>query len=245
MSDSGFTDFHQHVLWGLDDGPKTAKQMYAMLERAAADGIRLIAATSHAYPETREFNAAKYRKRLAEANEYCRQRQLALKVISGCEIHYSDRVPDLLRSNRLPTIGGTRVALIEFDYDASLEEIGEAADKLYRAGCRMMVAHIERYRSAVRSPGKAMELREEYGLYYQMNCNTVLHPRGLLGKRFVRRMLEARAIDLVATDAHDTERRPVCMKAAHAELTKRCGRKYAKKLVTFGRKLAGRQAEQG
>ena len=63
-----------------------------------------------------------------------------------------------------------------------------------------------------------MEIREEYGLFFQMNCATVLHPRGIRERIFVKKMLSAQAIDLIATDAHDTQRRPVCMKAAYEKL---------------------------
>ena len=31
MREEGFSDLHQHVLWGLDDGPQTPEQMRALL----------------------------------------------------------------------------------------------------------------------------------------------------------------------------------------------------------------------
>ena len=45
MREKGFTDLHHHILWGMDDGPKTPEQMHAMLEMAVRDGIERIAAT--------------------------------------------------------------------------------------------------------------------------------------------------------------------------------------------------------
>lgn len=33
MKKRAFADLHQHLLWGLDDGPDTPKRMHALLGR--------------------------------------------------------------------------------------------------------------------------------------------------------------------------------------------------------------------
>ena len=58
-------------------------------------------------------------------------------------------------------------------------------------------------------------------------------------------MLRAHAIDLVATDAHDTRRRPVCMKAAYEKLCDQYGKRYARRLVRFGRRIGDRKETKG
>ena len=232
-----FTDLHQHVLWGLDDGPRTPEEMYAMLEQAVGNQIALIAATTHAYPRFQPFDLDLYRQRLAEANAYCRSQGWPIQLVEGCEIHYCDSVPDLLTAGKLPTLGNSRYVLVEFSEKATLRTIGNAADRLYRAGYQPIVAHVERCRCLVRSPGTAMRFKDEYGLLYQMDCDTFLHPRGLFQWHFVRKMLDKQAIDLLATDAHDTKRRPIRMRKAYLKLRKRYDRRYARQLVCFGRRL--------
>ena len=201
-----------------------------MLELAVEDGVERIAATSHAYPKTQPFDLELYRSRLEEANAYCVRRGWPLRLIEGCEIHYCDSVPDLLVAGKLPTLGGSNYALIEFDDDVELQQIGLASDRLFRVGFRPVIAHVERCRKLLRSPKRAMELREEYGLIYQMNCETVLLPFDFLERRFVRRMLHAQAIDLIASDAHDTRNRPTCMRETYQELCAQYGRSYTRRL---------------
>lgn len=234
----GFADLHQHVLWGLDDGPQSPQEMHSLLRAAAEDGIGLIAATAHADPAARPFPLSLYYQRLAEANAYCQEKGLPLRLVSGCEILYCNSVPDLLTAGKLPALGNSRHVLIEFDHNAALSQISEAADSLYRAGFQSVLAHVERYRCLVRSPRRAMEAREEYGLIYQMNCETVLHPAGLWKRRFAEKLLNARAIDAIATDAHDTALRPVRMREAYQQLVLQYGVRYAGRLVRFGRQLA-------
>lgn len=231
MRTEGFTDVHQHVLWGMDDGPGTPEEMQALLAQDVDNGIRLVYATSHAYPAVRAFDLTRYRERLEEANALCRRQYWPLRILSGSEIHYCSAVPDELAAGRLLTLGDSRRVLIEFDPGVSVSEIAEASNRLYQAGFEPVLAHVERYLCLVRSPGHAIELREECGLVYQMNCDTLLQPRWGRERRFVRQLLEARAVDAMATDAHDTVRRPVRMRAAYRKILQEQGREYADQLV--------------
>ena len=237
MMAARFADLHQHVLWGMDDGPADAKAMYTMLEAAEKSGIRLIAATPHAYPQRKAFDWIRYRERLMEANAYCRSRQWDMRLIGGCEILYCDWVPDLLRAGRLPTLGGTRHVLLEFCPDTPLHEIGRAADNCYKAGCFPIIAHVERCCALRKAMLRPMRFKEDHGLIYQMNCDTLLTPRTLTERLFVRRMMEERAIDLLATDAHDTQQRPARMRQAYAKAEAEYGQAYAHALVSFGFRL--------
>lgn len=245
MKSDGFADLHQHVLWGLDDGPQTSEQMRALLRQDVEEGIQLVFATAHAYPKLRAFDLALYRERLAEANACCESEGWPLRVVPGCEIHYCDSVPDLLTAGKLPALENSRHVLIEFAPDISLAEIGEAADRLYRTGYTPALAHVERYQRLVCSPERAMDMREEYGLLFQMNCETVLHPRGFRERRFVSWLLKAQTIDAIATDAHDAIHRPARMKAAYQKIAKEQGMDYAERVVSLGLKLMGEEGTNG
>ncbi|MDI9520805.1 MAG: hypothetical protein QM308_06615 [Bacillota bacterium] len=243
MKPGGFADLHQHVLWGLDDGPGTAEQMHALLEQNAAEGICLVYATSHADPQRRPFDLTLYQERLEEARVYCEKKGLDLRILPGSEIRYRGSVPDRLAAGNLLPLGASRHVLIEFDPDVSLFEIQEAADSLYRAGYLPVLAHVERYRCLRHFPQKAMDLREEYGMLFQMNCDAITHLRNLMERRFVRRMLTAQAIDVIATDAHDAVRYPAQMREAYRTVAQLYGEDYAKHLTEFGWRLL--RAEEG
>ena len=53
---SGFTDYHAHFVYGVDDGAQTREEMYAMLDAAAADGVRHLFASSHWTPGMEHFH---------------------------------------------------------------------------------------------------------------------------------------------------------------------------------------------
>ncbi len=241
---AGFADIHQHVLWGLDDGAKTQHVMQDMLRQDAAEGIRLVSATAHADLQ-HPFDLVHYQAHLAEANDFCRQENLPLQVVQGSEILYTDGVPDRLAAGHLLTLGNTRNVLIEFLPDVDLENIRSAADALYRAGFHPVVAHIERYRCLTRSARTAMQLGEDYGLRYQVNCHTVTSPHDWLIRRFVRKMFENRAVDVIADDAHNTSSRPVQMRQAMTGIAVQYGQEYADELTDNAFRLLGKTEAKG
>ena len=68
---SGFTDYHAHFVYGVDDGAQTREEMYAMLDATAADGVRHLFATSHSTPGMERFPQEVYDRHLALARAYC------------------------------------------------------------------------------------------------------------------------------------------------------------------------------
>lgn len=239
MKRIAFADLHQHLLWGLDDGAQTPGQMRALLNQNARQGVEIICATVHADLRRAPLDCALYQRRLAEANAYCAQHQLPVRILPGCEIMYSAAVPDWLMQGKLFPLGDSRYVLIEFPGNVSIPEIEDAANGLYRSGYRPILAHVERYRALVSAPKRAMALRDEYGLIYQMDCSTVLRPRSLRMRYFAYRMLRAQAIDLLASDAHNAGARPVRMRAAYRCIAEKYGARYARRLTCAGRELIG------
>ena len=231
------TDIHQHLLWGLDDGAQTAEVMQGMLREAAGQGIGQIAATCHICPGMTPFDPGIYRERLAEANDFCRQEELDVTVLPGAEVAWTYQTVAALRQGKTPTLGGTDCVLLELWRDISLQEAKRAVRSLIGAGYRPVLAHVERYRCFGWFPGQALRFREETGALFQMNAATLLQPHGLLEKRFARRMLDARALDAVASDAHGNPARPQNLREAYDWLLKHTDEEYARLLTTFSGEL--------
>lgn len=228
-----FLDLHHHILWGMDDGPDSMEESRRMLHIASKEGIGTIAATPHIYPGYRPFDWKMYRQRLNALRAICARDNLPIRLIEGAEIHFTSSALNMLQEKRLPTMDGTPYVLIEFGDRASFDQIESAVYSLFRNGYLPIIAHPERCRSLVLSPKRAIRLREEFDLSYQLDCINILRPIGILQKMFIHRMLSARAIDIIATDAHDSALRTPKMRAAWEYVRNRYGRKYADSLVTF------------
>ncbi len=229
-----FIDLHQHLLWGLDDGPGDLEGTYAMLRMADADGVGVIAATPHVMPETKDFNLELYEDRLDQAKAFCAKASIPIQIVSGAEIYYTDLSFRLLREKKVPTIAGTELALIEFPRWVRFDEIKDAAQALLRGGFVPILAHVERYHCLVLNPQRAAALKSMLDIRYQVNCSAVTGRKGMLVSRFCSFLFDREAVDLVATDAHDTHMRGIHMRVAYRMLEDRYGAGYAGALTRFG-----------
>ena len=82
------------------------------------------------------------------------------------------------------------------------------------------------------------KLRSEFGVYMQMNTNTVIGKKGFFTERWVRHMLEDGHIDCVATDAHNLTYRPCKMQQCYDMLAMKYGQEFADELCGgFQRRL--------
>lgn len=228
------TDIHQHLLWGIDDGAQTAEMMHSMLLEAKRQGICTIAATSHAQPGMYPFDMELYRQRLSEARAFCEAQKLNVRVIPGAEIAWTWQTVSALRRGTVPTLGDTDYVLVELWRDVSWQTAMDAVSQLTRAGYCPVLAHVERYLAFLLSPKKAMQLSHESGALLQVNADSLLHPQGFLERRFLKTLLREGAIDVVASDAHNDQSRPINMKDAYEWLMTHTDEAYARHLTTFG-----------
>lgn len=230
---TGMTDIHQHVLWGVDDGPKTRRDMYAMLDMAGKQRIRRIAATPHACPGFQPFDMGLYRERLSEAQAYCNSRQNGIRLMTGSEIAWTFHTVEALRRGQLPTLNGSDYVLIELWRDIAWSEVRNAVSRLLHAGFMPVLAHIERYRCFLWQPDRAIMLKRDMPVCYQVNAPTFIEPNGFMLNRFVRRMLEEQGIDAIASDAHDCSGRAVQMEQAYRALQGKCPPAYVRQMFSF------------
>ena len=231
------TDIHQHLLWGLDDGPDAMEGTQSMLREAAAQGIGQVAATCHASPGFVPFDLGLYRERLQQAQDFARQENLAVEILPGAEVAWTYQTASALRQRSIPTLGNTDYVLLELWRDISLQGAKDAARQLIRAGYCPVLAHVERYRCFSWWPKQALRFREETGALMQVNASTLMTPRGMAEKHFIRTMVKARGIDVIATDAHGTKARPINLRQAHDWLVDNTDADYARMLTTFAGEL--------
>jgi len=207
---SGFTDYHAHIVYGVDDGAQTREEMYAMLDAAAADGVRHLFATSHSTPGMERFPQEVYDRHLALARAYCTQKGYDLKLEHGAELLYTPAAGYAAVQRQLLTLGDTGWVLLEFVPNITAKELETALQEITGAGYRILVAHIERY--------------------------PCLAQHGLLARLHGQRMrlehwVKAGLVDAVSSDAHNCTSRPTRMRQAYAQLCSHVGETTAQKLT--------------
>ncbi len=227
-------DLHSHIIFGVDDGPKTIEESRQLLIEAFNQGIRTIVATSHRRIGMFETPEEKIQINFRQVKELAKEIAPDLSILYGAEVYYSNEMLEKLKDGEVPCVNETSYVLIEFSRSTSFWEIRNALKNLLMLGLIPIVAHIERY--------QALENNEKYlkeiismGCYTQVNSSNILKPKffndkNRVLKKRVKYFLERDLVHFIASDMHNLSKRPPYMKDAYEIISKKYGEKKAREL---------------
>ena len=201
------TDFHSHILPGIDDGSHDVAQSLEMLHRAANQGVTRIVATPHFY--ARYDDPARFLKRRNAAAEALFQAMAGQpelpRIVLGAEVHY---FPGISESEHLAklTIEGTKCVLIEMPQPPWSEKMYRELENIsVLQGLVPIVAHVDRYIRPFNTYRIPQRL-ERLPVLVQANAEFFLE-RTTSG--FAQRLLRSDRIHLLGSDCHNlTDRAP-------------------------------------
>lgn len=227
-------DIHSHIIFDVDDGPKTFEESLDLIEASYAQGVRGIVSTSHRRKGMFETSEEKIYANFSRVKEEAEKRHPDLKIYYGAEIYFTSDIIAKLEDNHIPRMHGTDFALIEFSAATSWKDIHSGLSSVIRAGVTPIIAHIERYDALEERKDRVKELIN-MGCYTQINSVHVLKPK-LFGDKDKRRKKRARyfldhdLVHCVASDMHNLTSRPPFMDQAYTIIEKLYGTKRAHNL---------------
>ena len=234
-------DIHSHIIFDVDDGPKTLEDSRCLLEESYRQGVRTIISTSHRRKGMFETPEEKIAANFKQVQELAKQVADDLTVLYGAEIYYTSDILKKLEEGTFPSLGGTKYVLIEFSMSTPYKDIHSALGNVIRLGMTPVVAHIERYNCLENDEDRVSELIN-MGCYMQVNSSNVLKPK-LFGDRYkfmkkrVQFFLERDLVHFVASDMHNLDDRPPYMQKAYQIVAKKYGAERAEELFKTNQEI--------
>ena len=225
-----YTDIHSHILCGVDDGPATEEEMYALLDASYADGVRTLCVTPHLYPLYYGHNTGKAARAFELLSAYAAAKHPDMTLSLACELGYHTDCIRLLENFKGLLLGGKYV-LLDFLPNVSLFTVKYAVEELLAAGYTLLLAHIERYECLY---GKEALLRDwaSRGVRFQVNASSFLPSAKHGTRRRLKKLMRNALIHVVASDTHDLTARPSAMKAAAEVIATNFGYEVAELLLS-------------
>lgn len=234
-------DIHSHIIFDVDDGPKTLEDSRRLLEESYRQGVRTIISTSHRRKGMFETPEEKIAANFKQVQEVAKQVADDLTVLYGAEIYYTSDILKKLEEGTFPSLGGTKYVLIEFSMNTPYKDIHSALGNVIRLGMTPVVAHIERYHCLENDEDRVSELIN-MGCYMQVNSSNILKPK-LFGDRYkfmkkrVQFFLERDLVHFVASDMHNLDDRPPYMQKAYQIVAKKYGAERAEELFKTNQEI--------
>lgn len=219
-------DIHSHILPGLDDGSPDLEQSVAMARMAAEAGTTDIVASPHADLQF-EFDPELVESKIAELAGAC---EGILRIHYGCDFHlYYDNIQDALANPTKYAVNHKRYVLVEVSELLVLRSADEALERMRLAGMLPIITHPERNAVLQRHIDKLASWVAE-GCRLQVTAQSLRGSFGRGAKKFSRELLNRGLVHFIASDAHDTERRPPRLDEAYRWVLEEFGAALAQRL---------------
>lgn len=198
----GVTDFHTHLLPGMDDGSKSLDESLKMLGLLADAGVTRVIATPHFY--ARSEKPSDFFARRADRLNQLREAlpEGSPEILAGAEVYFFDGLVMIDELERF-RVEGSELILIEMPFSRWSDRMVQDIKTIHsRRGFCVVLAHAERYYEF----GNLAAIRElsDCGVLIQANASFF---RGFFGQKKALRAFSSGLIDLLGSDCHNLDTR--------------------------------------
>ncbi|MBO4492855.1 MAG: capsular polysaccharide biosynthesis protein [Ruminococcus sp.] len=197
------TDYHCHILPGMDDGAQDVETALEMIEIMKGQGVERIIATPHFYAHE-ERSLTEYLLRREDAFESIAELSAIQYIVPGAEVAIEHGISKLHGIEQL-AIEDSDMILLELpfrDYEDWMSEEINAISSEH--GLKVVLAHVHRYLQYY-TPEHFERLLKTDAIF-QFNNDAFLVPRE---EKLLRRIIKEGGKVILGSDAHNTDgRRP-------------------------------------
>lgn len=219
-------DVHCHILPGLDDGPPDMEEAVKMAECAIADGITHVVATPHACSEY-PFDYARVQRLREQLQAEIDGR---LMLATGCDFHLNpENLHALRRDASRFCINQRDYLLVEFNEISIPPAMDQTLHDIQVMGLHPIITHPERNAILRRTPERLAKWAR-LGCFIQVTAGSLTGTFGPRAQEDSLCWIGEGLVHIVASDAHNTRRRPLKLQPAYEIVEEQFGEKKARSL---------------
>jgi protein-tyrosine phosphatase len=198
-------DLHSHILPSLDDGAADMEVSLEMARAAVKDGVSTMVATPHV-DDRYGLDPPDIGEQVGHLNLALARAGIALGVLPGAEVAHTRAASLSEEALHTACLGDSKALLIESPY-TSVSFFDDLLFDLQVRGFRPVLAHPERCVMFQADPERLAALVER-GVYCTINAGSLSGGFGRKVRQTAIGLLARGLVHSIASDCHDTERRP-------------------------------------
>lgn len=224
-------DLHCHILPGIDDGASDLSVSLAMARAFVDDGVSVVACTPHILPGLYHNSGPQIRQAVIALQRELDKNEIPLMLVPGADNHIVQNFAGGLRSGHLLALADTRYVLVEPPHHVAPSRLEEFFFDVMVAGYVPILTHPERL-TWIEQQYPLMQRLAKNGVWMQITAGSLSGSFGRRPKYWGERMLDDGIVQVLATDAHDTQRRPPKLSQGRELAERRVGALQAHHLVS-------------
>lgn len=197
------TDYHSHILPGIDDGARDEAMSLAMLDMLNQQGVQRVIATPHFYAH-REHSVEQFLLKRQAAFERIKSASPMQNILLGAEVSVEYGISELKDIEKL-AIQGTKLILLELPYRKYEEWMSEEIYHISAGyGLKVILAHIHRYCGYYNKSEMQSILKTD--AYFQINQDAFTHFKE---RNYAKSLIKQEYPIVFGSDCHNlTDRKP-------------------------------------
>ena len=223
-------DLHCHLLPGVDDGAKDLSTSLKMARACVAQGVTVVACTPHILPGVYHNHGPDIRSAIKQLQVELNRHEIPLQLVTGADVHMAPNFVAGLKSGDLLTLADSHYVLVEPPHHVAPPQLEHFFFNVVTAGYVPILTHPERL-SWVRSRYDTIKKLVQTGAWMQVTAGSFAGAFGRDALYWAQRLLDEGCVHLIASDAHDAERRPPDLASGRESVAKRVGAQEAQHLV--------------
>ena len=195
------TDFHSHILPGLDDGAQDITNSLILIRGLMSIGYTKLIGSPHVIADTYRNSSETILPALELLKQACKDQHIEIELGAAAEYMLDDCFLNLLRTNTpLLTIDG-KLLLTELSYATPTGNLHEIAFEMITNNYKPILAHPERY-FYYHDNYEIYYTLKEYGFLFQVNLLSLVGYYGKAVAKAAHWLFEQKIVDFVGTDMH-------------------------------------------
>lgn len=198
------TDFHTHLMPGIDDGSRSPVETIAMARGLKELGVERVYLTPHQFKLGNRLELLEIQRNTDEVWRVLARADVEIEVCRGAEYYYGEDLLDALAGGgELITFAwdGEECLLVELPMNQPVVGVRRIAEALLRRDIRPVMAHPERTSGLPREFDRVERWRDA-GWRLQLNLLSLVGRHGSEAEDLAHLMLEDGLYDCVGSDLH-------------------------------------------
>lgn len=198
---------HSHILFNVDDGPKTSEETICLFEQAVAEGITAIISTSHALHPFYNVPFDVVNEQIAQLQTEIDLRNLPLKLYPGHEVRLAGNILELYEKKQLHTLANSNYLLLELPSNFIPKYTRDLIYTLLTAGITPIIAHPEKNREIAENPNYLQQFIRD-GALAQITAGSLAGIHGSDIQKLSLKFIRSNLVHTYGSDVHNLKTRP-------------------------------------
>lgn len=223
-------DLHTHLLPDWDDGPGDWEEVFQICRVASEDGIKKIVLTPHL------FRLSKYENDLNVLEERflefrAQTEEVAIEFYRGAEVFVQHNIVETIKRHDC-SVNSSNYLFIEFSSDSIVPGVRDLFCSIMLEGFIPIISHPERNSVFQERPDLLFNLID-LGSLAQVTAMSLTGKFGQRIRKTAELFLKNNLVHVIASDAHDSKKRPPKLSRGVKEAGKIVGKERAEAMVTI------------